>query len=176
MREIHENFGFVANITISIHLNARHVLSKTPTGVYFTHFTNKQFHDLTTKKSIPTAAATVLGLGLKFIPVPKKSIRPDDIDEALKQFDRDFYLNVHFAYDNVDSDNEEPIEKLQVNSKWMPDQPPLILLNISAILKEQLQEISNLDAGNPTFQNSKPKLSSRFATIKISSSPMPTKT
>ena len=93
-------------------------------GVYFTHFTNKQFHDLTTKKSIPAAAATVLGLGLKFIPVPKKSIRPDDIDEALKQFDRDFYLNVHFADDNADSDNEEPIEKLQVNSKWMPDQPP----------------------------------------------------
>jgi hypothetical protein len=76
-----------------------------------------------TKKSIPAAAATVLGLGLKFIPFPKKSICPDDIDEALKRFDGDFYLNVHFADDNVDSDNEEPIEKLQVNSKWMPDQP-----------------------------------------------------
>jgi hypothetical protein len=100
------------------------VLGKTPTGMYFTHFTNKQFHDLTKKKSIPAAAATVLSLGLKFIPVPKRSIGPDDIDEALKQFDRDFYLNIHFTDDNVDSDNEEPIEKLQVYSKWMPDQPP----------------------------------------------------
>jgi hypothetical protein len=81
------------------------VLGKTPMGVYFTHFTNKQFHDLTTKKSIPAVAATVLSLGLKYIPVPKKSIRPDDINEALKQFDRDFYLNVHFTDDNVDSDN-----------------------------------------------------------------------
>ncbi len=70
------------------------------------------------------AAATVLGLGLKFIPVPKKSIHPDNIDEALKQFNRDFYLNVHLADGDADSDNEEPIEKLQVNSKWMPDQPP----------------------------------------------------
>ncbi len=118
------NFGFVLIIFISIHLNARHGLGETPTGVYFTHFTNKQFHDLTTKKSIPDAAATVPGLGLKFIPVPKKSIGPDDIDEALKQFDRDFNLNVHFTNDDADSDNEEPIEKLQVNSKWMPDQPP----------------------------------------------------
>jgi hypothetical protein len=100
------------------------VLGKTPTGVYFTHFRNKQFHDLTTKKSIPAAAATVLGLDLKFIPIPKKSICPDDIDEALKQFNRDFYLNVHFANDNANSDNEEPIENLQVNSKWMPNQPP----------------------------------------------------
>jgi hypothetical protein len=123
-RETHKNFGFVPHITISIHLNAQHVPGKTPTGVYFTHFTNKQFHDLTTKKSIPTVAATVLGLGLIFIPVPKKSIRPDDINGALKQFDRDFYLNVNFANDDADSDNEKPIEKLRVNSKWMPDLPP----------------------------------------------------
>jgi hypothetical protein len=88
------------------------VLGKTFIGVYFTHFTNKQFHDLTTKKSIPAAAATVLGLGQKLITVPKKSICPDDINEALKQFDRDFYLNVHFTNDDTDSDNDEPIEKL----------------------------------------------------------------
>jgi hypothetical protein len=106
-REIHENFGFIPNITISIRLNARHVLGETPTGVFFI-----------------AAAATLLSLGLKFIPVPKKSIRPDDIDEALKRFERDFYLNILFANDNVDSDNEESIEKLRVNSKWMPDQPP----------------------------------------------------
>jgi hypothetical protein len=34
--------------SISFHLNAQHVLGKTPTGVYFIHFTNKQFHHLTT--------------------------------------------------------------------------------------------------------------------------------
>jgi hypothetical protein len=95
----------------------QHVLGETPTGVYFTHFTNKQFHDLTTKKSIPAAAATVLGLGLKFIPVPKKAIRQDDIDEAIKRLDRDFYLKVHFTDDNADTDDEEPIERLRVNSK-----------------------------------------------------------
>ncbi len=69
MRETHKNYGFVPNFAISTHLNARHVLGKTPTGAYFAHFTNKQFHDHTTKKIIPAAASTVLGVGLKFIPL-----------------------------------------------------------------------------------------------------------
>ena len=100
------------------------MLGDTPTGVYLSHFTNKKFHDLTTKKSIPAAAATVLGFGLKFIPVPKKSIKQDDVDEAIKRFDRDFYLKVFFADSDDDDDDEDPIEKLRVNSVWKPDQPP----------------------------------------------------
>ena len=118
------NYGFVPDPRISTHLNARHVLGDTPTGVYLSHFTNKKFHDLTTKKSIPAAAATVLGFGLKFIPVPKKSIKQEDVDEAIKRFDRDFYLKVFFADSDDDSDDEDPIEKLRINSVWKPDQPP----------------------------------------------------
>ena len=118
------NYGFVPDPRISTHLNARHVLGDTPTGVYLSHFTNKKFHDLTTKKSIPATAATVLGFGLKFIPVPKKSIKQDDVDEAIKRFDRDFYLKVFFADSDDDSDDEDPIEKLRINSVWKPDQPP----------------------------------------------------
>jgi hypothetical protein len=67
---------------------------------------------------------TILGFGLRFIPIPKKSIRQDDIDKAIKQFDRDFYLKVFFANNNNTSDDEEPIKKLRVTSQWMPDQPP----------------------------------------------------
>jgi hypothetical protein len=111
-REVRENFGFIPNLTISTHLNAQHVLGKTPTRVYFTHFTNKQFHNLTTKKYIPVAAATVLGFSLKFIPVPKKSIRQDDIDKTIKQFDREFYMKVYFANNDADTNDEGPIKKL----------------------------------------------------------------
>ncbi len=100
------------------------MLGETPTGVYFAHFTNKQFHDFTTKKIFPAAASTVLGFGLKFIPVPKKSIHQDDVDEAIKQFNQDFYLKVFFADDDKTPDNVETIEKLKVNSSWIPDQPP----------------------------------------------------
>ncbi len=123
-REVQGNYGFIPDPNISTHLNASHVLGNTPTGVYFSHFTNIHFHDLTTKKSIPAAAATVLGFGLKFIPVPKKSIHQNDVDEAIKQFDQDFYLKIFFACNDINSDDEEPIEKLQINSVWKPDQPP----------------------------------------------------
>jgi hypothetical protein len=124
MRETGKNYRFIPNLAIFTHLNALHVLGETPTGVYFAHFTNKQFHDHTTKKIIPAATSTILGFGLKFIPIPKNSIHQDDVDKAIKLFDRDFYLNVFFANDNNTSDNEEPIKKLRVTSKWMPDQPP----------------------------------------------------
>ncbi len=94
-------------------------------GVYFAHFTNKQFHDHTTKKIIPAAASTVLGFSLKFIPIRKESIRQDDIYKAIKWFERVYYLKAFFANSNNTSDNEEPIKKLRVTSKWMPDQPPV---------------------------------------------------
>jgi hypothetical protein len=99
------------------------VLGKTPTGVYFAYFTNKQFHDLTSGKSIPAAATSILGFGLKIIPVPKKSIRQDDVDKAIKRFDHDFYLKVHFVDDDAEKD-KEAVKKLQVNSTWKPDQHP----------------------------------------------------
>jgi hypothetical protein len=123
-REIERNYRFIPSTNISTHLNASHVLGNTPTGVYFTHFTNKHFHNLTIKKSIPAAAATVLEFGLKFIPVPKKSMHQNDGDKAVKQFDQDFYLKVFFADKDTNLDNKEPIKKLQVNSMWKPNQPP----------------------------------------------------
>jgi hypothetical protein len=115
-RENRENFGFIPNVKISTHLNAHHVLGKTPTGVYFAHFTNKQFHDFTTKKIIPAAASTVLGFGLKFIPVPKKSIHQDDVNVAIKRFNQDFYLKVFFANDDKTPEDEETIKTPRVNS------------------------------------------------------------
>jgi hypothetical protein len=70
-REVQELYGFLHDPKTSIHLNARHVLGDTSPDVYFSHFTNKTFHDLTPGKSLPAAAAFLLGLGLKFILVPK---------------------------------------------------------------------------------------------------------
>jgi hypothetical protein len=92
--------------------------------IYFSHFTNKYFHDLTTKKLIPSVAAIILGFGLKFIPVSTKSIHQDDINKTIKQLGQDFYLKVFFANNNTNLVDEEPIEKLQVNSALKPVQPP----------------------------------------------------
>ena len=106
-REIQRNYGFIPNQKISTHLNAHHVLGNTPMEV---NYPTSQTNTSTTNKSIPAAASTILGFGLKFIPVPKKSIYQDDLDEAIKLFDRDFYLKVFFAKDDEISDNKEIIE------------------------------------------------------------------
>jgi hypothetical protein len=83
--------------------------------VYFAHLTNKQFHNLTSSKLIPSATTSILGFGLIFIPVPKKSIHQANVNEAIKRFDRNFYLKVHFADDDGEEDKES-VKKLQVNS------------------------------------------------------------
>jgi len=114
-------YGFLPDLEASIHLNACHVLGDTPPDVYFAYFTNKTFHDLTPGKSLPAAAAFLLGFRLKFIPVPKKTLRPNDIDEGIDRFNLCMFLKIHFAEDDKDN---EPYEKLQVKSTWKPDQPP----------------------------------------------------
>jgi hypothetical protein len=97
------------------------VLGDTSPDIYFSHFTNKTFYDLTPGKSLPAAAAFLLGFGLKFIPVPKKSLGLREIDEGIDCFDRDMFLKIHFAGDDED---DIPYKKLRVKSTWKPDQPP----------------------------------------------------
>ena len=54
--------------------------------------------------------ATIAVKLLKFIHIPKKNIRQDDLNKAIKQFDHDFYLKVFFDGDGYTSeDEEEPI-------------------------------------------------------------------
>jgi hypothetical protein len=120
-REVQELYGFLPNHKTSIHFNAHRVLGDTSPDVYFSHFTNKTFLDLNPGKSLPVAAAFLLGFGLKFIPIQKKSLRLNKIDEGINRFNRDMFLKIHFAGDDED---DEPYEKLQVKSTWKPDQPP----------------------------------------------------
>jgi hypothetical protein len=102
------------------------VLGDTSPHVYFSHFTDKTFHDLTPGKSLPVAAAFLLGFGLKFIPILKKCLQLKEIDEGIDRFDREIFLKVHFAGDDED---DEPYKKLRVKSTWKPDQPPNKILS-----------------------------------------------
>ena len=63
-------FGFFPNLTLSIHKNARAVMGDMSPGCYFLKAANTTFHDLTKAKLLPPAAASLLGLSLKFIPTP----------------------------------------------------------------------------------------------------------
>ena len=66
-------FGFFPNLTLSIHKNARAVMGDMSPGCYFLKAANTTFHDLTKAKLLPPAAASLLGLSLKFIPTPHYS-------------------------------------------------------------------------------------------------------
>jgi hypothetical protein len=102
------------------------VLGDTSRDVYFSHFTNKFFHDLTLGMSLPAAAALLLSFGLKFIPIPKKSLGLKEIDEGIDRFDCDMFLKIHFAGDDKDN---ETYKKPRVKSTWKPDQPPNKILS-----------------------------------------------
>ncbi len=69
-------------------------------------------------------AATVLSFGLKFIPIPKKSIHQNNVDEAIKHLNQDFHLKVFFADDNKNSDDEEPIESYESTAYGSQISPP----------------------------------------------------
>ena len=119
-REVRELFGFLPDLKTSIHLNAHHVLGDTSPDVYFSHLPKKTFHDLTPDKSRPAAAGFLLGFGLKCMPIPKKSLWLNEIDEGIDCFHRDMFLKNYFAGDDKD---DEPYNKLRVKSTWKPDQP-----------------------------------------------------
>ena len=94
------------------------------TSEYFSNFTNKTFHDFTTTKSIPMGAESLLGLGRKFIPTPKTSIKYTEIDDGLSRHLRNVYLNTYFAGE----EEEKEIDKLRICSKWMPDSIPDVII------------------------------------------------
>jgi hypothetical protein len=94
--------------------------------MFTSHFTNKTFHDLTPGKFLPAAAAFLLGFGLKFIPLPKKSLRLREINEGIDRFDHDMFLKVHFA---GDGEGDISYKKLRVKSTWKPDQLPNKILS-----------------------------------------------
>ena len=96
-REVAETYGFVLDLSTSTHLNARCVLGDTLPWIYFCHATNMAFHDLTDGKSIPYAASSVLGLGLKFIPTPPYSSGVPTVDIAFNHLKRDIGLKVWFV-------------------------------------------------------------------------------
>ena len=130
MKRTGDDYGFIPDVNVSIHLNARRILGDTPTQEYFSLFRNKSFHDFTTKELIPFAVRNLLGNGLKFIVTPKRSHRNGEIKDTLQRFDREMRLKVFFTDPDLENDYIEP---LRVNSEWTPESIPL----------EIIQRISN---------------------------------
>lgn len=103
-------------------MNARRVLGNTSPRHYFSKPSNLAYHDLATEYPSPPATANILGLSMKFIPVPEKSTSVKYMESSFENFDRQIGLKSHFA-DEIDIDNAVP--PLRVKSKWHPPLPSL---------------------------------------------------
>ena len=109
------------NLGLSVHLNARLVLGNTTPQCYFYHLMNKTFHDLTNGRSMPAAATSILGMGMKFILTPQWTPHPDVVDKSIDQFECNLGLKVFFA---GNEDITKTPEKLRVKSTWRALLPP----------------------------------------------------
>ena len=69
--------------------NAVNILGSTPLRFYLSDVSNLAFHDLTEDNSVPSGAALLLGLGQKFIPIPKSTTGCKDLIEYLFRLRRD---------------------------------------------------------------------------------------
>ena len=128
-------FGFIPDANISVHLNARRELGQMHPQDYFSPITKLAFHDLTENNELPSDTNRLLGLGLKFIPIPPVNITRDDLSHSLDRFERDIGLRVHFAGDQSD-DTYDPSE-LHKKSSWRAPIPPReIDCRISTFQKE----------------------------------------
>jgi hypothetical protein len=84
--------GFLPTLALSIHKNAQQVLGDMSPGCYLLKAGNTAFHDLTKQKSLPPAAASLLGLSLKFIPTPHHSPSWSKVEPSLATIEHDIGL------------------------------------------------------------------------------------
>ena len=112
------SYGYVANSTLSPAANAATLLKHMPTWHYFSRPANLAMHDLTkADTTVPKSLNTIIGLGLKFCPTPRKPNR--NPSESFARFHKDFLTKVFFAGKPKISD-EEYDPKTHIPSDWKP--------------------------------------------------------
>ena len=115
---IQNSYGFVADPKITPAANATHLLKNMPTWYYFTRPSNLSMHDLTDVTTvIPKHLTTIIGLGLKFCPTPR---RPNKNPTAsFSRFHKDLLTKVFFSGRPLVSE-EEYNPKIHIGSDWEP--------------------------------------------------------
>ena len=99
-----------------------------PAWFYFSRPTNLAFHNLTSTLTPPRYLKSLLGLGLKFIPTPRKTTAWSELSKVdpmrphgFPRLHRDLHLRCHFAGNSM-NDEEDYNPRMYLTSKWTP--PP----------------------------------------------------
>jgi hypothetical protein len=141
-----DSYGFLPASHLSTHMNARQALGDMSPGCYFLKASNSTFHDLTWDQALPLTAASLLGLGLKCIPMPKTLPSAADITPSLNSIIRDINLKTLFA---GWSDDEDYLV-LCAKSIW---QPPLPLQRICLWVTLFIKNLQGLFAQRRSAKN-----------------------
>ena len=109
------------------------------------------FHDLTHGKSVAPAAASILGLGLKFVPTPEKTTSRKTATVASDRFKRDLGWKILYASNAADKKVLEKT-KLYLRSSRPPPLPPRNVDNrISRFQRSLLAFFSVYKKGKPNL-------------------------
>ena len=104
--KIKQQFGFVADPNKTLLHNASSTLAHTPTWYYFSRPSHLAFHDFTRSKQPAKNLRSLLGLGLKFIPIPRCTNTWKKLKElSMPKFQRAIHLRFHFARTNSTPDD-----------------------------------------------------------------------
>ena len=112
------SYGFIANPKLTPAHNASIQLKTMPSWYYFSRPSNLALHDMTLPTTtLPKCLTSVIGLGLKFCPVP--TILDRRPNKTIARFRKDFLTKVYFSGRPLNRD-EEFIPKMHYPSDWEP--------------------------------------------------------
>ena len=118
--KIIEAYGFIADPKLTINHNANIQLGKMLAWYYFDRPRHLAYHDMTSCPT-PMNIRSLLGLNLKFCPVPRHTTRSGS--EALTRFRKDILVKTYFARrdDDDESDSEKSFDPaLYMSKDWSP--------------------------------------------------------
>ena len=154
--KVTQKYGFTASDNTSVHLNARKALGNTHPSDYFSQVTKLTFHDLTDINILPKNSNQLLGLGLKFIPVPDMNITQKEMDRSDSRFERDMGLRVFFAGDEQNTSYDP--KTLRGKSSWRAPLPPLEIDNRMCRFQQELNKRFVYKQSTPNLSPSQQKI------------------
>ena len=146
------SYGFIADPMLTPAHNASIQLKKMPAWHYFSRPSNLALHDLTLPTTtLPKCLTSIVGLGLKFCPVP--SILDRRPNKTFARFRKDLLTKVYFSGRPLKRD-EEFIPKMHYPSDWEPkewDIPDEILKRLSSFRRTILCSLKRRRPNTPNL-------------------------
>ena len=111
-----KKYGFVSNPDLSPKHRLHNALLSFPLRLILCQPRNKQYHNLCINTQPPDEIEDLLGLGVKFCPQPRVSIKENALNANISRFRRNFHCKVYFG----GSDDDYDPNQLRHSSGWEP--------------------------------------------------------